>query len=161
MGREHTLPLARPAAEFLVEELADEVLVYDQVSHHAHCLTAPAAHVWRMCDGVTARNTAEQVLAGYPSAPKLDAVLDQLVAVGLVRGPRPRAERVNRSRRAMLGKTAVAAAVIIASPIVYSIIAPSVAEAASGVGCGKKTQPCCTTAPTCQLGLRCLGKVCQ
>jgi hypothetical protein len=148
--------MARPSSEFIVEELADEVLVYDQVSHQAHCLPTIAAQIWRMCDGITPRSSAEQTLAGALS---LDAVLEQLTRAGLVRvAPAPR-ERINRSRRAMFSKTAMVAAAVIASPIVYSIVAPSVAEAASL--CGAKTQACCASAPACKFPLVCKGGHCQ
>jgi hypothetical protein len=155
MGREHALPMARPSSEFIFEELADEVLVYDQVSHQAHCLPTLAAKIWRMCDGVTPRGRAEQVLAGTLS---LDAVLEQLTRAGLVRVSRAPRERIDRTRRAMFSKTAFVAAAVIASPIVYSIVAPSVAEAASL--CGAKTQVCCA-GNKCTFPNVCKGGHCQ
>src|SRR3954463_10160017 len=58
MGRIHSQhgegPAAKPLArstELVVEELADELLVYDLRSDEAHCLGATAARVWRACDG--------------------------------------------------------------------------------------------------------------
>jgi hypothetical protein len=157
MGREQALPMARPASEFIVEELADEVLVYDQVSHQAHCLPMMAAQIWRMCDGVTSRGAAEKRLAGTMS---LDAVLEQLTRTGLVCAPRRPRERINRTRRAMFSKTAIVAAAVIASPIVYSIVAPSVAEAASV--CGGHGQPCCATPQECVAGPKtCLSGICS
>ena len=49
--REHgSLPRARE--EGLLEETAgEELLLYDQDSHIAHCLSPIAARVWRLCDG--------------------------------------------------------------------------------------------------------------
>jgi hypothetical protein len=44
------LPLAR-SGELIIEELGDELLVYDVTSHRAHSLSADAARVWRACDG--------------------------------------------------------------------------------------------------------------
>ena len=43
-------PLAR-SEDLVIEELEDEVLVYDAKSHQAHCLASAAAKVWRACDG--------------------------------------------------------------------------------------------------------------
>ena len=43
-------PLAR-SEELVIEELGDELLVYDESTHRAHCLSATAARVWRACDG--------------------------------------------------------------------------------------------------------------
>jgi len=45
-------PLAR-SDELVVEELGDELLVYDQTTNQAHSLGAAAARVWRACDGKT------------------------------------------------------------------------------------------------------------
>ena len=43
-------PLAR-SEELVIEELGDELLVYDERTQRAHCLSATAARVWRACDG--------------------------------------------------------------------------------------------------------------
>lgn len=39
------------AARFVVEELEDEVLVYDPDEDRAHCLNATASFIWRLADG--------------------------------------------------------------------------------------------------------------
>src|SRR5205823_9239994 len=46
----------RPSARqdrLVVQELSDEVLVYDLDRHRAHCLNRAAALIWRHCDGST------------------------------------------------------------------------------------------------------------
>lgn len=148
------LPVSRPATEFLVEVLADEVLVYDQANHRAHCLSPAAALVWGLCDGGPS-DRARAALLAAGCAETVEAVVTQLVAAGLVVAPR---SSVNLRRRRMLRTTAVAAGVIVASPVLFSIVSPSVAEAAS---CGKKTQSCCSTAPRCNPTLRCTNGFCQ
>ncbi len=45
-----SLPRARRDG-LLVEELSEELLLYDRDSHTAHCLSPIAACVWRHCDG--------------------------------------------------------------------------------------------------------------
>ena len=35
----------------MIEEVEDEVLVYDAKNQQAHCLASAAAKVWRACDG--------------------------------------------------------------------------------------------------------------
>ena len=45
-------PLAR-TRDLIVEEVEDEVLIYDENSETAHCLSTEAARVWRACDGQT------------------------------------------------------------------------------------------------------------
>jgi len=52
MDANTSIPLAR-SADLVVEEIDDEVLVYDLTSNQAHCLSATAAAVWRACDGQT------------------------------------------------------------------------------------------------------------
>jgi hypothetical protein len=51
-----TLPRTKPLArteDLILQEVDDEVLVYDQTFHRAHCLSPEAASVWRACDGET------------------------------------------------------------------------------------------------------------
>ena len=49
--REHgSLPRARKEG-LLEEAVGEELLLYDQDSHTAHCLSPIAACVWRHCDG--------------------------------------------------------------------------------------------------------------
>ncbi len=50
MHQDGSLPRARRDG-FLEETLGEELLLYDQNSHTAHCLSAIAACVWRHCDG--------------------------------------------------------------------------------------------------------------
>src|SRR5437762_990009 len=54
------LPLARREG-LRLEELSDELMVYDVDRHKAHCLSPIAAMVWRDCDG---RKTVEEISAG-------------------------------------------------------------------------------------------------
>src|SRR5579862_353816 len=52
-----TQALAR-SEELVVQELPDEVLVYDLKHHTAHCLNKTSAFVWNHCDG---RTTPDQI----------------------------------------------------------------------------------------------------
>ncbi len=45
-------PLARKNG-LVIQELPDEVLVYDLETDKAHCLNQTAAFVWKKCDGKT------------------------------------------------------------------------------------------------------------
>ena len=49
-GRESLVPKARHN-DLVVQELGDEVLVYDLKLHQAHCLNRTAALIWEHCDG--------------------------------------------------------------------------------------------------------------
>ena len=57
------LPLARKEG-LRVEELSDELMVYDVDRHKAHCLSPIAALVWRHCDG---QKTIEEISAALRS----------------------------------------------------------------------------------------------
>src|SRR5262245_32635184 len=39
--------------DLVVQELPDEVLVYDLKQHKAHCLNKTASFIWQHCDGQT------------------------------------------------------------------------------------------------------------
>ncbi len=75
------MPLAR-SADLVVEPVADETLVYDLRTHHAHCLNPPAALLWAQCDGrSTYADAAERLGAalGGPVDPAwITLGLDQL-----------------------------------------------------------------------------------
>ena len=47
-----TLPTARQE-RLVIQELPDEVLIYDLDRDKAHCLNQTAAFVWKQCDGRT------------------------------------------------------------------------------------------------------------
>jgi hypothetical protein len=153
MRRETTLPAARPGTEFLLEELPGELLVYDQIHHRAHCLTPALAALWKLCDGRTTLRQAQAALPGLD----LREMIGQLERAQLVRTSRPTG--TNRSRRRFVRKTAVAAGIVLASPVIFSIVAPSVAEAAS---CGTKGLPCCpgNTCEGIMNAKNCIGGVC-
>ena len=46
------LPLARHE-DLVVQQMPEEVLLYDLRRHKAHCLNKTAAMVWQQCDGQT------------------------------------------------------------------------------------------------------------
>ena len=45
------MPTARKEG-LVIQEMPDEVLVYDMETNQAHCLNQTAASVWKSCDGV-------------------------------------------------------------------------------------------------------------
>jgi len=45
------MPIARKEG-LVIQEMPDEVLVYDMETNQAHCLNQTAASVWKSCDGV-------------------------------------------------------------------------------------------------------------
>ena len=141
-------PLARKNG-LVIQELPDEVLVYDLDSDRAHCLNQTAAFVWQRCDG---RNTTAQIarkLGQQFDCPVDEKIvwlaLDQLGRNHLLeRQPIPPPALMGMNRRAMVRSLGLAAALAI--PVVTSILAPMPAQAAtclpSGSPCSDPTQCC-------------------
>ena len=142
------LPLMR-TERLIVDELRDEVLVYDLDRHQAHCLNSTAALVWKHCDGQTnppdiARRLQDELRVPW----KEDHVwlaLRQLEQIHLLEAPIALPPQLaGMSRRQMVRALGVAAAVAV--PLVTSIVAPTPAQAAScapsGASCA--VLPCCS-----------------
>lgn len=143
----------------IVQELADEVLVYDLDRDTAHCLNQTAALVWKYCDGkTTVTSMAAQLGRDLKAEPVDEKVvwyaLDQLGKDHLLEEiVAPPAVLAGMNRRQMVRVLGVAA--VVAVPIVTSIIAPTVVEAAT---CLPPGQPCGSSAQCC--GGLCSGGVC-
>lgn len=153
---EQYLPSAR-RSKLLVRELAEEVLVYDEETHRAHCLNRTAALVWKHCDGKTPVSLiADRVgkqLSSKASDNLIWLALDQLAEFGLLTAGAPRQVAPDSiSRRKMLRRLGLAAAV--ALPLVTSIVSPTAAQAQS---CGTP----CTEDTQCPDGQGCVGGCCE
>jgi len=145
------LPLRRSNA-LLTERVGDEVVVLDERSGQAHCLTAPAAAVWDLCDGSHGVARIGQ-LTGLPDGEAAGA-LATLRELELLE---PEPEEPLRLTRRTVARRAIQAG---AGAIVLSAVIPAAAAAASGTipTCGPATQ--CTTVllvlgsdPNCLLGI--------
>jgi hypothetical protein len=71
----------------VINELTDEVLVYDLKRDKAHCLNPAAAAVWKLCDGDTTAMEMARVLrsepdGGSPIVRKSPEDIDQMSDVG-------------------------------------------------------------------------------
>jgi hypothetical protein len=150
MKRTAPSPLPRMRAHRLViDDLPDEVLVYDLERHQAHCLNHTAALVWRACDG----NLAPAQIAGKLTA-ELDAEFSEelvLLALRQLEKIHLLEERVALpaqfavlSRRQMVRHLGVAAAVAV--PVVISIVAPTPVQAGS---CKHANSTCASHAECC------------
>lgn len=155
-------PNAKPIARkqgLVIQELPDEVLVYDLDRDRAHCLNQTAAFVWQRCNG---RNTTAQIARtlGQQFDCAVDEkviwlALDQLGRNHLLdRQPIPSAQ-MGMNRRAMVKALGLAA--VIAVPVVTSIVAPTPAQAATCVGQGGT----CSTPSQCCPGLTQCSGTCQ
>lgn len=134
--------------KLLVQEVGDELVVYDQKRHRAHRLNATAARIWRRCDGRTgvAELAATLEEAGLPT--KEDLVwlaLDRLEKADLLREPVVRPEGAREiSRRKVLQRLGLAGLAFLL-PAVTSITAPvpAMAQYGGGGGGGECFGPCC------------------
>jgi hypothetical protein len=156
-AREESVPRARREG-LLVQELPDELLVYDLVRQKAHCLNRTAALVWNRCDGKTSVAQMVRLLEKETNTPVDPAVVwmafDQLSKARLLKGHSrtwPGASTI--SRRELIRRAGTAAA--IALPIVTSIVVPDAVQAAT---CTATGGPCTTSAQCCS-GI-CNGTTC-
>src|SRR5215470_15455001 len=138
--------------EMVVQELPDEVLVYDLRNHKAHCLNRTAAFVWNRCDGrSTPDEIAEMMEKEWQSPVSVDAVwftLNKLSKADLLqeRIVLPEA-KAGMSRRSAIRRLGIGALMI---PAVISIVAPT-AMAGSSIPpecqvCVKKSAGACPAA---------------
>ena len=143
----HFAPKARQKG-LVVQQLADEVLVYDQERFKAHCLNRTAALVWKQCDG---RQTAGAIAlalekdAGSPVGEEVVwLALDQLAKSRLLTERVIPSGGAGISRREVIRRVGIAAA--IALPVITSIVAP---KAANAINCRPSGQACTTSAQCC------------
>ncbi len=132
------------STQIFVQELPDELVVYDVERNEVHCLNGTAARVWTLCDGN--RSVAEMAqMLGADCAPEeaetlvwlaleqfSDKHLLEETSLPSLHAP------VDMSRRRMMLQLGLVVSLL---PMVDSIIAPPAALAQSPA-------PGCTPAPT-------------
>ena len=126
-GFRHAMPLARTEG-LIIEELSNEVLIYDQRTDQAHCLSSAAGTVWRACDGVTSIEQAGERLG--LDKPTVMRALEELESVGLVDQVELSGDGMTR-REATVKIAKVGAASAALAPLIYSISAPTALAAGS------------------------------
>ncbi len=149
----------------VIDELPDEVLIYDRDRDQAHCLNRTAALVWKHCDGTTtppeiAQRLQQELNANGDKNSRLPEemvwlALGQLERIHLLEHSVSVPSQFARlSRRQMVRGLGLAAA--LAVPVVTSIVAPRAVEAATlqppGACCGNPNQcisNSCSQNPAC------------
>jgi hypothetical protein len=136
--------------DLVIEQVDKEILLYDERNGQAHCLSAVAAQVWRACDGRTPVDRLSSLLGLDEDT--LARALGELDACGLLAsGPAgshglTRREAHGLTRREAASRMAKAGAVAASAPLIYSIVAPTPALAASQNYClGLRCQGSCST----------------
>jgi hypothetical protein len=140
----------------VVQEMPDEVLVYDLNTNKAHCLNQTAAFVWKSCNGRNSvaeiKNLVEKNFGSPVTEDFIWLAIDQLNKDELLQ------EKVNSkftgiSRRDVIKKIGLAS--VVALPVVASLAVPSSALANTtcvvGVGCSL-TSPCGVGCTCCDSG---------
>lgn len=128
-------PVARQSG-LVVQEMPDEVLVYDLDTNKAHCLNQSAAFVWKSCDG---SNTVSDIVQQFESNGRgkvtedfVWLAIDQLNENGLLENkvaPRFRGQ----SRRQVLKTIGLAS--VAALPVIASLVAPKSAYGVASCVC--------------------------
>src|ERR1700722_8882292 len=146
---EHGLPPRARRDGLLEDAVGEELLLYDQSTHTAHCLSPVAACVWRHCDGE--RSVTELAgLAGVRENLVADA-LRELHEKDLLDAEPQLMQRTipGVSRREAIGRIGRVGAAAVAVPLIVSATAATPAMASSSEG-GCPTGTCVS-----QPGYRC------
>ncbi len=129
------IPVARKQG-LVVQEMPEEVLIYDLDTNKAHCLNKTAALVWKSCDGNNSvADITKSLENGFGSRVEEDLVwlaIEQLNAKDLL--TENVARRIKgQTRREVIKKIGFAS--VIALPIVASLAAPSSVMATASCAC--------------------------
>ena len=148
-------PVARKNG-LVVQEMPDEVLVYDLDTNKAHCLNQTAAMVWKSCDGNnTVSDIAKLFEAQSGGNVKEDFVwlaIDQLNENNLLE-QEIKSNFEGQSRRDVIKKIGLAS--MVAIPVIASLVAPPNALATASCAC--INPGACATQPTCPNTVNCNG----
>jgi hypothetical protein len=138
----------------VIQEVADELLIYDQERDKAHCLNQSAALIWRCCDGRTSVLEISRKLNRESNSNVTETLvwhaLRQFSDAHLLKEPLelPLAMRVTAMNRRQAVR-ALGLAAVVAIPVVTSIVAPTPAQAVSCLPSGST----CTGSAQCCSGL--------
>ncbi len=137
-------PLAR-STDLIIEELRQEVLVYDTRADRGHCLSAEAARVWSRCDGKTpAEGLGAQLGLGVD---RVERALDELDGCELLE-ERP-APAQGTTRRELTVKMVKVGGAVAAAPLILSVAAPAAQAAVTPGFCNQfSSQDCGTGDPS-------------
>lgn len=128
-------PVARKTG-LVIQEVPEEVLVYDMEANKAHCLNKSAALVWQSCDG--SRSVSE--IASHVTSVSGDKVTDDFVWLAidqlnsndlLEKQIQPDFKGI--SRRDVIKRIGLTS--MIALPIIASLVAPPTALAVGSCSC--------------------------
>ena len=148
-------PTARKSG-LVIQEVPDEILIFDIESNKAHCLNLTAATVWKSCDGKTSIQEIASILEKQSGKDVSDDLIwlaiDQLNENSLLES-KAKPKFVGQSRREVIKKIGLAS--MIALPVVASLLAPRSAMAnvscvcAADFDCGLPAFSTCASTTCC------------
>lgn len=148
-------PVARQTG-LVIQEMPDEILVFDLETNKAHCLNQTAAFVWKSCDGKNSVTEIARLFGDESGKPVQEDLvwlaIDQLNDNNLL-AVQVKADFKNQTRREVIKKIGLAA--VIALPIVSSLVAPTAALAVACTGAVNGSS--CGTNSVCCNGVCCAG----
>jgi len=156
-------PLGRQE-DIVVQELNDEVLIYDLKENKAFCLNETSALVWQMCNGENSVADISQTIGKKLNSPANEDLvwlaIDQLKKENLIANSEEVVPNFNGlSRREVIRK--VGLSTMLAIPTILALHAPTAAQGASTTsgacdateaGCLANTACACPAAVTCPEG---------
>ena len=155
-------PIARQQ-DLIIEEVSDEVLVYDLNTDRAHCLNRMSALIWRNCDGENTAGDIAEILERELNSPVAVQVvmlgLEELSRYDLLKKETFQASTERVSRRRLIRNLGLTAAISL--PLIMSIAAPTAAGQGSPDPCaanpGAQGCPCVTNgdcdSQNCNVGI--------
>lgn len=124
-------------SNLVVQELQNEILIYDLDKNKALSLNGTASAVWRLCDGEKSVTEISRIMSRELNSPISEDLvwlaLDQLQKENLLENTQTiKSKFEGISRREVIRK--VGLATMVALPVISSIVAPTALHAQSG-GC--------------------------
>ena len=127
-----TNPTARQD-DLVVQDVLDEMIIYDRKRDRVHSLNPTAALVWQHCDGRRTPNELVALLQQKYQVPQAEALLwltlDRLEKAQLLTEKVTNNSRKTITRRQLLKMAGVGIALL---PVIKTIVAPTAAQAGSG-----------------------------
>lgn len=152
-------PVARTTG-LVIQDVPDEVLVYDMETNKAHCLNKTAAMVWKSCNGTRSVSQIAEFVGAQSGEKVADDLvwlaIDQLSSNDLLEKP-VKAEFKGISRRDVIKRIGLTS--MVALPIIASLVAPPTALAVGSCACSNPATDCAPTVPGCP-GNACVGGFC-
>jgi len=138
----------RPVDHLIIQNLDDELLIYDTSNNKAHCLNSSLRAVWEQCDG---NRSLPDIVANLQktygrqfSSDHVRLALKQLRSQRLLQNDLPNSKLKGISRRDVVRK--IGRGALAAVPLIASVAIPTPAEAAScfslGHLCSSGSQCC-------------------